>query len=248
MCAHFQMGLQGNRLKGLPSRGSGSSHYMGFPASAYPKPASQAASFRPLRLIKTSCSSLTLIDSILCECFKCWLAGNEAIIMQNAARKPLQIIRDARPSLCIGNEATRGQRASAHTHMHMHTNILDTLASSSITINGNPINLDTDYWQLFSRPARRTALQRNGQMIGQSTRVESSLLGRQRLGTKMAQSCHLSKSSGCLKLSFEIHPCQCQCPSLACPARASLSGLIWLGLNVYAACRKCMFPDRCARF
>lgn len=125
--------------------------------------------------LKPSCSSLTLIDSILCECFKCWLAGNEAIIMQNAARKPLQIIRDARPSLCIGNEATRGQRASAHAYLHtyMHTNILDTLASSSITINGNPINLDTDYWQLFSRPARRTALQRNGQMIGQSTRVDS---------------------------------------------------------------------------
>lgn len=150
MCAHFQMGLQGNRPKGLPPRGSSSSHYMGFPAS---QPAvAHSGSLKP------SCSSLTLIDSILCECFKCWPAGNEAIIMQNAARKPLQIIRDARPSLCIGNEATRGQRASAHTYLHtyMHTNILDTLASSSITINGNPINLDTDYWQLFSRPARRT--------------------------------------------------------------------------------------------
>lgn len=152
-----------------PPRGSSSSHYMGFP-----KPARQPA-FAHSGSLKPSCSSLTLIDSILCECFKCWLAGNEAIIMQNAARKPLQIIRDARPSLCIGNEATRGQRASAHTYLYtyMHTNILDTLASSSITINGNPINLDTDYWQLFSRPGRRTALQRNGQMIGQSTRVDS---------------------------------------------------------------------------
>lgn len=109
MCAHFQMGLQGNRPKGLPPRGSSSSHYMGFP-----KPARQPA-FAHSGSLKPSCSSLTLIDSILCECFKCWLAGNEAIIMQNAARKPLQIIRDARPSLCIGNEATRGQRASAHT-------------------------------------------------------------------------------------------------------------------------------------
>lgn len=151
-------GLTGQQAEGIaPPRGSSSSHYMGFPA--------RQPVFAHSGSLKPSCSSLTLIDSILCECFKCWLAGNEAIIMQNAARKPLQIIRDARPSLCIGNEATRGQRAS--------TNILDTLASSSITINGNPINLDTDYWQLFSRPARRTALQRNGQMIGQSTRVDS---------------------------------------------------------------------------